>query len=64
MDEMTMTRESLEQLRREAHEHLEAKRWQEASTAFTSLLQHNEEDEYALIGLALAQDRLGEYESM
>jgi len=53
-----------EQLRQEAYEHLRAKRWDKASTAFGALVRQNGEDEDALIGLALAQDRLGEYDSM
>jgi len=58
------TADELEKLRQEAHEHLQARRWNEARTAFNDLLQYNREDEDALIGLAKALDRLGEYEEM
>src|SRR6266852_1499697 len=50
--------------REEAHEHLQATRWNEARTEFNHLLEYDREDEDALIGLALALDRLGEYEKM
>src|SRR5207245_9999365 len=58
------TVDDLEKLRQEAHEHLQAKRWNEARTEFNHLLEYDREDEDALIGLALALDRLGEYEKM
>src|SRR5258708_6532939 len=58
------TVDELEKLRREAHEYLQARRWNEARTAFSDLLQYDHEDEDALIGLALALDRLEEYEQM
>ncbi len=58
------TADELEKLRQEAHEHLQAKRWQEAHTAFNELLQVDQEDVDAMLGLALALDRLGDYEKM
>jgi len=58
------TADDLEKLRQEAHEHLRATRWNEARTEFNHLLEYDREDEDALIGLALAMDRLGEYEKM
>ncbi len=58
------TADELEKLRQEAHEHLQAKRWLQAHTAFNELLQGNQKDVDAMLGLALALDRLGEYEKM
>src|SRR6185312_16362718 len=53
-----------EQLRQEAHTYLRDRQWHEAETAFTTLLGQNGEDEDALLGLAVALDRLEQYERM
>ena len=58
------TAEELEKLRHQAHKHLQAKEWQEAFTAFNELLLDDQEDVDALLGLALALDRLGDYKKM
>jgi tetratricopeptide (TPR) repeat protein len=58
------TVEELEKLRHQAHKHLQANEWHEALTAFNSLLLDNQEDVDALLGLALALDRLGDYQKM
>ena len=58
------TVEELEILRHEAHKHLQAKAWDEAYSAFNELLQDNQEDVDALLGFALALDRLGDYLKM
>ena len=58
------TSEELEKLRHQAHKHLQAKEWHEASTAFSELNLCDEEDVDALLGLALALDRLGNYQKM
>ncbi len=58
------TAEELEKLRHEAHKHLQAKQWHEALTTFNELLQDDQEDVDALLGLALALDRLGDYQKM
>jgi len=60
----TKTADELEKLRLEAHEYLQAKRWQQAHAAFNELLHANQEDVDALLGLALALDRLGDYDKM
>ena len=59
---VSKTSEEFEQLRFEAHKQLQAKEWQEASTAFNELLLDDQEDVDALLGLALALDRLGNYQ--
>src|SRR6266581_651068 len=48
----------------QAHEHLRAGKWQDAASAFTSLLERDEADEGSLVGLAQALDRLGDYDRM
>ena len=53
-----------EQLRQAAHAYLRERQWHEAEIAFTSLLGQDGEDEDALLGLAVALDRLGQYERM
>ncbi|HEX6484401.1 MAG TPA: hypothetical protein VF043_36620, partial [Ktedonobacteraceae bacterium] len=53
-----------EQLRQEAHAYLRGRQWHEAEIAFTTLLGQDGEDEDALLGLAVALDRLGQYERM
>ena len=58
------TSEEYEQLRFEAHRLLQAKEWQEALTVYNELLLSDEEDVDALLGLALALDRLGNYHQM
>ena len=58
------TVEELEKLRHEAHKHLQAKEWHEALTAFNELFVDHQEDVDALLGQALALDRLGDYQKM
>jgi len=58
------TAEELEKLRHAAHKHLQAKEWHEALTAFNKLLMDDQEDVDALLGLALALDRVGDYQTM
>src|SRR5437667_3670956 len=58
------TAEELEKLRHEAHKLLQAKQWHEARTTFNELLQDDQEDVDALLGLALVLDRLGDYDKM
>ena len=43
---------------------MQAKEWQAALTAFDELLLDNQEDVDSLLGLALALDRLGNYQRM
>src|SRR5438067_9709387 len=58
------TAEELEILRHEAHNHLQGKQWHQAYTTFSELLQDDQDDVDALLGLALAVDRLGDYQKM
>jgi tetratricopeptide (TPR) repeat protein len=60
----TNTVDELEQLRQQASEYAQAKEWAEARQAYSTLLQHDVEDEDALLGLAHALDMLGDYFQM
>ncbi len=51
-------------IRQQAHEHLEAKRWPQAGEAFLQLLDHNMQDEDALLGVAKALDGINRFESL
>ncbi len=53
--------DEIEQLRLQAHQHAQAKQWTEARKIYAALLQRDEEDEEALLGLAQTLDMLGEY---
>src|SRR5438270_4336096 len=53
-----------EQLRQTAHASLRERQWHEGEIAFTSLLGQDGEGEDALLGLAIALDRLGQHERM
>ena len=56
--------DTTEQLRQSAREHVQAKRWAEARSAYTTLFSNDKEDEDALTGLAGALEKLGDYEAM
>ena len=58
------TAEERERLSFKAHKHLQAKEWQEAHAAFNELLLVDQDDVDALLGLAIALDRLGDYQKM
>jgi len=55
------TVEEFEKIRHQAHKHMQAREWHEALTAFNKLLLDDQEDVDALLGAALALDRLGDY---
>ena len=53
-----------ERLRQQARQHAQAKRWAEARKIYATLLQHDEEDEEALLGFAQTLDMLGDYSEL
>src|SRR2546429_2915914 len=53
-----------EKLRQAAHAHLQDRQWHEAEIAFTALLGQDGEDQDAMLGLAVALDRLEQYDRM
>ncbi len=57
----TNTVDELERLRQKARQHAQAKQWAEARKIYATLLQHDKEDEEALLGLAQTLDMQGEY---
>ena len=61
---MILTPEQREELQAQGRAYLGNRRWQEASTVFTHLVEQDEEDSDALVGLALTLDQLGQYEQM
>src|SRR4051794_17111414 len=61
---MTYNAEEREKLQKQGRKHLREKCWQEASDIFTHLIEQDEEDTDALIGLALTLDQFGKYEQM
>ena len=60
----SQTVEEIEKIRHQAHKHLQAREWHEAFTEFNKLLLNDQEDVDALLGVALALDRLGDYKKM
>src|SRR5260370_15084166 len=61
---MTYIPEEQEKLQEQGRKHLLSRRWKEASDIFAHLIEQDEEDVDALIGLALALDHFGQYEQM
>jgi tetratricopeptide (TPR) repeat protein len=61
---MTYTPEDREGLQAQGRGHLRSRHWQEASAIFTRLIEQDEEDTDALIGLALVLDQSGQYDQM
>jgi tetratricopeptide (TPR) repeat protein len=61
---MTYNLEEREKLQEQGRVHLHERHWQAASDIFTYLVEQDEEDTDALIGLALALDQFGQYEQM
>ncbi len=64
VDEQVSPDKDMEQLRQQAHTYLHNRQWQLAQQTFAALLGHDEQDEDALNGLALALDQLGDYDLM
>jgi tetratricopeptide (TPR) repeat protein len=60
----TNTGNDTERLRRQARQHAQARQWAEARPIYAALLQHVEEDEEALLGLAQTLDMLGDYSAL
>ena len=60
----SILQETIAQLRHQAHEHLETRRWLQAEEIFSTLLTHNAEDEDALLGLVASLDGLNSFEPL
>jgi tetratricopeptide (TPR) repeat protein len=56
--------EASEELRRQAHQHLQARRWSLAGETFLALLEKYPQDEDAMIGVAMALDAINRYDSL
>ncbi|HEV2655752.1 MAG TPA: hypothetical protein VGT82_12380, partial [Ktedonobacteraceae bacterium] len=58
------TTEELQQMRQYAHEQLKTRHWSQAGEIFLEILDHDANDEDALLGVAGTLDAIGRYESL
>jgi tetratricopeptide (TPR) repeat protein len=63
-DTRSLSEAEIEDIRRQAHEHLQARHWEQAGDAFLKIVERASDDEDALYGIAQSLDGLGRYDSL